>query len=85
VAGVVNGTVTHTEGLVILSCLLFESAVLVTLLCLRNVRLQTVATVSTTFFVIYLCACSLIAVSSMGQHLNLLVSLGSFPSSCSID
>jgi signal transduction histidine kinase len=45
------------------------------LLCLRSVRLQTVATVSTTFFAIYLCACSIIAISSMGQHLNLLISL----------
>jgi signal transduction histidine kinase len=74
-AGVVKGTVTHTEGLVILSCLLFESGVLVTLLYLRNVGLQAVAMVSTTYFGIYLSACSIIAISSMGQHLNLLVSL----------
>ncbi len=74
-AGVVKGTVTPIEGVVILSCLLFESGVLVTLLFLRKVGLQTVATVSTTYFAIYLSACSIIAISSFGQHLNLLVAL----------
>jgi signal transduction histidine kinase len=73
--GVAQGTGTGVEGLLILSCLLFESGVLVTLLFFRQVGLQIVATVSTTYFGVYLCACAIEAVSSMGQHLNFFIVL----------
>jgi PAS domain-containing protein len=66
---------------VILVCcsLLFSSTALVTLL-FGKVALQTIATVSTSFFALNLCAGVLIAVWGSGEHLNLFVYLlWSFP------
>ena len=73
--GVLKGTVSGMESLLICSCLLFTSGVLVTLLAFRNFALQTVATVSTIYFAIYLCACSILAISGTGKHVNLFIYL----------
>jgi signal transduction histidine kinase len=73
--GILKGTVVGPERVLVLSCLLFTSGTLVILLVCRNVPLQAVATASTAYFAVYLCACSISAVSSVGRPLNLFIYL----------
>jgi signal transduction histidine kinase/ActR/RegA family two-component response regulator len=73
--GVLKRTVTPMEGALIFSCLLFESGIIVVLLVFRTRNLQMLAAVSTTYFGIYLSACSMVAISDYGKHLNLVISL----------
>ena len=73
--GILKGTVVGQEVVLIVSCLLFTSGVLVALLFFPKVALQDVATVSTIFFGAYLCACSIASVCGRGEHLNLFVYL----------
>ena len=77
-AGVLRGEVAGIEAGFICSALLFSSGILVALLVARRVALQTVATVSTTYFAVYLCACSTVAIIGAGRHLNLLIYLSWF-------
>jgi signal transduction histidine kinase len=70
-----RGTVAGIETLLVLSGLVFSSGSLVTLRFCHNIALQTVATASTIYFAIYLCACSMIAVLGTGSHLNLFIYL----------
>jgi PAS domain S-box-containing protein len=73
--GVRAGTVAGPEIALILSGMLYAAGTLSVLLAWRNVELQIVATVSTTYFTIYLCAGSIIALSGHGHQLNLFVYL----------
>jgi signal transduction histidine kinase len=75
VVAILQGTVARAEGALILSCLLFSSATLLSLLFFRQVALQTVATASTMYFASYLCVCSLIAICGAGHHVNLFIYL----------
>jgi signal transduction histidine kinase len=75
VIGILKGTAVGPERVLVLSCLLFSSGTLVILLVCRNIPLQTVATASTAYFAVYLCACSISAVSSVGRPPNLLIYL----------
>ena len=72
VIGIRLGTSSGFEAVLILSCLVVSAGTLATLLLCRKVELQTVATVLTAYFGIYLCACSILAVSA-GHALNLLI------------
>jgi hypothetical protein len=75
VIGILRGTVFGLEIPLILSSLLFASMTLLVLLVGRVVAVQTIATVSTTYYSIYLCAGAIIAVSSTSTHLNLFIYL----------
>jgi diguanylate cyclase (GGDEF)-like protein/PAS domain S-box-containing protein len=75
VFGIRQGVVVGMERPLIFSCLLFSLASLVTLLFLRRIPLQTIATVSTIYFAVYLCTGSIIAVIGHGHHVNLFVYL----------
>jgi signal transduction histidine kinase len=77
--GILKGNVTGPEVVTVVSALLFSCGMLAALLIFRNIPIQTVATVSTTYFALYLCAGLLIAASGMSQHhLNLFVYLDWF-------
>jgi len=77
--GILKGSVTGAEVVTVVSGLLFSSGMLATLLVYRNIAIQTVATVSTAYFALYLSAGSLISVSGMSQHhTNLFVYLDWF-------
>jgi signal transduction histidine kinase len=65
---IAQGTVAGYEAVLIVSCLLFTSGIVCTLLFFPCIALQTVATVSTMYFAFYLCTCSALAVR--GGHLN---------------
>jgi diguanylate cyclase (GGDEF)-like protein/PAS domain S-box-containing protein len=69
------GSMAAIEIVLILTCLLFTSGILGTLLFCRNVQMQTVATASTVFFAIYLCLDAIISVFGSGEHLNLFIYL----------
>ncbi len=75
VIGFFQGQVAGIEAGVICSALLFSFGMLATLLMARRVAVQTVATVSTSFFAIYLCTCSILAIMGTGRHLNLIIYL----------
>ena len=75
VIGIRFGTVAGLESVLVVSSLLFAAGVLATLLFFRGVALQAVATVSTVYFAVDLCAGSMIAVFGSGEHLNLFVYL----------
>jgi diguanylate cyclase (GGDEF)-like protein len=64
-----------TEIALVVSCVLFTSGVLVTLLCFPKVALQTVATVSTIYFALDLSLGVMIAICGYGEHLNVFVYL----------
>jgi diguanylate cyclase (GGDEF)-like protein len=69
------GMVAGIEIALVLSCVLFTSGVLVTLLCFPRVALQTVATVSTIYFAVNLTSGAMIAILGHGERLNLFVYL----------
>jgi signal transduction histidine kinase len=71
--GVLEGTVAGVEAALITFCTVYSSAALIALVAFRNIPLQTIATVSTTFFGVYLCACSTVSVIGTGHHPNLLI------------
>ncbi len=73
--GVLKGTVVGVEILLVLSCLVFGAGALVTLLLLRRVPLQNVATASTVFFALYLGAGAIIAIAGDGAHLDFFIYL----------
>ncbi len=75
VLGIIEGIVAGPEVVLVLSCLLFTSGTLVILVKCGNVPLQTIATASTAYFAVYLCACSITALSSVGKPLNLFIYL----------
>jgi signal transduction histidine kinase len=75
VIGVLQGTVGGMEAVLIVSCLLFSSGTLITLLVCGDAKLQTVATLSTLYFALYLCTCASIAVHGASHHLNLFIYL----------
>ena len=75
VVAITQGTVSQVETSLILSSFTFCSAVLIVLLARRHNILQRVATVSTIFFAIYLCACTLASILGNGNHLNLFIYL----------
>jgi diguanylate cyclase (GGDEF)-like protein/PAS domain S-box-containing protein len=75
VIGARMGTVVGRELVLIICSLLFSSGALVTLLFIRHVALQTIATVSTICFSINLCAGMMIAAFGRGDPLNLFVYL----------
>lgn len=71
----VKGTTSRWETALILSCALFTSAVLVTLLFRRDVAVQVVATVSTVYYAIYLCAGTTISLFGSNQSAHIIVYL----------
>jgi len=75
VMAMVMGTVAGFEALLIFSGFLVSCGTIATLLLYPNVKLQAVATVVTSYFGVHLCACSIIAMSDAGHHLNLFVYL----------
>jgi signal transduction histidine kinase/CheY-like chemotaxis protein len=75
IAGILTDTVNGVESYMIVSCLLFSAAILVTLRFFRQIALQTVAIGATIYFAIYLCTCSIAAILSKGDHLNLFIYL----------
>ena len=75
VVGIVNGTVVGRESALVLSGLVFAFAILFALLFWRDVALQTIATASTLYFTLYLCAGAIIAVSRVGPHSSLFIYL----------
>jgi diguanylate cyclase (GGDEF)-like protein/PAS domain S-box-containing protein len=75
VACIPAGMVAGMEIAPVVSCVLFTSGVLVTLLCFPKVALQTVATVSTIYFALDLASGLMIAICGSGEHLNLFVYL----------
>jgi diguanylate cyclase (GGDEF)-like protein/PAS domain S-box-containing protein len=68
IVGVAQGAVTGLEIPLVISCVLFAAGVIVTLLLLHDVALQKVATVSTSYFALYLCAGTLIALYGRSGH-----------------
>jgi diguanylate cyclase (GGDEF)-like protein/PAS domain S-box-containing protein len=70
-----RGEVAGIQIVLVLSCLLLSVAALVLLLFCRDLAVQTIATVATTYFAIHLCAGAFAAVRENGHHLNLLVYL----------
>ena len=75
VIGILKGAIVGIEIVFLISCLLFTSGILITLLAFRGAAVQSVAAVITVYFVGYLCGCSIAAVSGAGPHLNLFVYL----------
>jgi diguanylate cyclase (GGDEF)-like protein len=75
VACIPLGMVAGMEIALVVSCVLFTSGVLVTLLCFPKVALQTVATVSTIYFALDLTSGLMIAICGYGEHLNLFIYL----------
>ena len=73
IPGILTHTVSGVESYMIVSCLLFSAAILVTLRFFRRIALQTVAIGATIYFAIYLCTCSIAAIMSKGNHLNLFI------------
>ena len=73
VIGMRQGTVAGLEALLILSSLVFSIGTLAALLVFRKIEVQRIATVVTAFFAAYLCACSVVALSNTGHHLNLFI------------
>jgi len=71
VFGILQGAVAGVEAVVLLSSGLFGSGLLVTLLVFRRVKVQTLATVSTTYYGLYLCACMAVTLGGWGNHRNL--------------
>ena len=72
---VAKATTSRTETALIISCALFTSLVLVTLLFCRHIALQLVATVSTIYYVIYLCAGATSSLFGTNEHSHVIVYL----------
>jgi signal transduction histidine kinase len=68
IIGMVKGTVAGLEIVTDLSGLVFSAGVVVVLLAYPRVTTQTVATLSTAYFAFHLCACSILAASSLSRH-----------------
>ena len=77
-AAVLKGMTAGAETALILSSLLFTSAILSVLLFLPNVAIQLLASASTIYFTIYLCASSIISIIYPRQPSNLFVYLAWF-------
>jgi diguanylate cyclase (GGDEF)-like protein/PAS domain S-box-containing protein len=75
VLGVVRGNVSGGETLIVVAGGLFGIGLLATLIGHRRVAVQNVATVSTVFFTIYLCAGILVTLLCPGNHEDLFVYL----------
>src|ERR1700689_3236452 len=73
VVGMRQGLVAGLEAILILSSLLVSLGALATLLFCPKIGVQRVATVVTGFFAVYLCACSIVALSDTGHHPNLFI------------
>jgi diguanylate cyclase (GGDEF)-like protein/PAS domain S-box-containing protein len=67
--------VTGIEALLILSGILFSAGILVTMLVFRKVAIQTVATASTAYYAVYLCAGVLISILGSEVHASLFIYL----------
>jgi len=63
--------VTGVETVVVLSSGLFGSGLLVTLFVFRRVKIQTLATASTMYYALYLCAGMIATLGGWGNHSNL--------------
>jgi diguanylate cyclase (GGDEF)-like protein/PAS domain S-box-containing protein len=75
VFGIVTGEVAGLESALILSCLLFSSATLITLIFFHQVALQKVTAVSTIFFFIYLCVGAIISALGNSSHIDFFIYL----------
>lgn len=75
VLAIAKGTTSPPESVLILCCALFTSSVLVTLLVRRNAALQLLATASTIYYAIYLCAGSALSLFGAGDHFHVLAYL----------
>lgn len=75
VVGIFRGTVVGFEIVLVLSCMVFAFGKLLTLLVFRAVPLQAVATASTIYFALYLCAGPIIALNGAGPHMSLFIYL----------
>jgi two-component system sensor histidine kinase/response regulator len=73
VIGMRQGTVAGLEAVLILFSLVFSIGTLAALLVFRKIEVQKIATVVTAFFGSYLCACSVVALSNKGHHVNLFI------------
>jgi diguanylate cyclase (GGDEF)-like protein/PAS domain S-box-containing protein len=71
VFAILQRAVTGAETVVVLSSGLFGSGLLVTLFVFRRVKMQTLATASTTYYGLYLCAGMIVALGGLGNHSNL--------------
>jgi len=71
VFAILQRAVTGVETAVVLSSGLFGSGLLVTLFVFRRVKVQTLATASTTYYGLYLCAGMIVALGGLGNHSNL--------------
>jgi hypothetical protein len=72
---IAKGTTSPPESALIVSCAVFTSSVLVMLLLCRKVALQPVATISTLYYVIYLCAGAAISLYNSRGHAHVFVYL----------
>jgi len=72
---VANGTTSPPESVLIVSCALFTSAALLTLLFLGHVAAQLVATVCTVYYTLYLCAGATLALYGAHEHEHMFVYL----------
>lgn len=68
VVGIWQGVVAGLETILILSCVLFSSAMLVSLFRSRDLALQAHAIAATVYFTLYLCAGSIIAITGSASH-----------------
>jgi diguanylate cyclase (GGDEF)-like protein len=75
IIGALLGTVAGAETVLVVCSALFSATALITLFVFRKVTLQTVATVSTMFFLFNLSAGMILAICSNGEHINLFVYL----------
>jgi diguanylate cyclase (GGDEF)-like protein/PAS domain S-box-containing protein len=75
VVDVLRGVAVGAEAALVISGLLVSAAMFFGLFAFRDRGLQTVATASTIYFEIYLCAGAIIAVLGPGQHLHIFVYL----------
>jgi diguanylate cyclase (GGDEF)-like protein len=75
VFAIFKGTVSGAESFLVISGLVFNSAVIALQFTPRRVPFQSFATVSTAFYSLNLCAGSIISVACRGQHLDLFVYL----------
>jgi PAS domain-containing protein len=73
VFGILKGTLTGLEAVLVAGSLVFATGVVVRLLLWRTAAVQIVATVSTVYCTLHLCAASIVAVIGAGQHLNVFI------------
>ena len=72
---ILRGTVAGLEIVLVLSCVVFSTVMLLVLLFCREMPVQAVATVATSYFTLYVIAGSVMAVSGADEHLHLFVYL----------